>query len=122
MEEPKELVEENLEKQAMDEMEKFDYEMDHEKDLIREERKAITRSFLESKGVSSEKYETMFDRLGDRELPLSQRDIKEKTIREAADEVGEDDLEELADRLLEEDKITTKARKKFSGVMKKGRK
>lgn len=167
-EEPQELVEEDPEKQAVDEMEKPDvewiediekiedqsvkekeienareivefdedlknkresgeitekqFETDHEEDLVSMKRKATTRSFLASKGFYSEKHGDMFERLDDRELPLSQRDIKEKRIREAAEEVREDDMEELADRLLEEHKISERTRENISKAMKKGRK
>jgi len=99
-----------------------DYADEHEEEVIGEKRRAFTRSFLESKGASSEGLETMFDRWDEPDMPLSERGRREGEIRKAADMIGEQIMEEMADRELEEQMISERAHKKVTDVVNHGRK
>ena len=95
-----------------------DYIKENEEIVMKQKRKALTRTLLENKGVVSEDYPDIFEDWDDPDSSPMMKGARVGWIGKMVKEIGSSDVEELNDRMLHEGKITRESHRAVSEQIK----
>ena len=90
------------------------YEREYKEEVMRDKIHAITRSFLEKKGIPAENLGGIFDGWDDPHRPLSRRDLTASELDKVTEAIGPEGIKELNDRMFAEGNISEETHEKIS--------
>ena len=95
-----------------------DYIKENEEIVMKQKRMALTRTFLENKGVASKDYPDIFEDWDHPDSSPMMKGTREGWIGKMVKEIGSEDVEELNDRMLHEGKISRESHEAVSEQIK----